>query len=566
VGRDMRDLLADCRLQDEALRSARLRIWLGAEPTFTDRLSQDAPWLSLVEGGDKERRASALLRTLSGRLASSARLIRVEGRKFPGEERTRFCLGALYRPRKLGCPPGGQDDSALEGPPLAVPAPEPDERWLTVTPDPGVVEVNLAPAPDLVCFAAHGEALYAAALEVGLSPVRFRWNGQVTDSGGGGQLTLGGPSPEESPFFQHPQLLPRLVRYLNNHPSLSYAFAPDCLGSAGQGPRPDEGVRERFEELGVALDRLAERRQVGPDELWATLAPLLVDASGNSHRAEVNVEKLWNPHLPVRGKMGLVELRALRMPATPERFLALGALFRAAAARLALKPYEEPLRDLGPDLHDRASLPLYLEQDLRAVLADLEENGFGLGPGFEAELQTPGREIARVEFAGAALSIRPAVDFWPLIGDVASQEREPVRTVDSSSERVELRVTSPGTPPGRIAAQGVELALEPAGGATHLAAVRYRAFVPHPGIHPGLGPHDPLVVEWERRGETVRVELHGWRPGGGAYDGLPADAAEAERRRRERVLVKPGRYHASRRSPSRLLTLDLRRLPVVLPT
>jgi uncharacterized protein (DUF2126 family) len=562
----MRDLVAECRIQDEALRKAGLVIWLGAEPTFTDRSSQEAPWLSQVEGGDKEERAESLLVVLATRLATSARLLRAEGRHFPGEERARFCLGVLYRALEPGLPPWVIDRTGLIGPLLPVPRSDEDERWLTVTPDPGVVEVNLAPAPDLECFAVHAEAVYAAAAEVGLSPLRFRWNGNVTDSGGGGQLTLGGPSPEESPFFKHPKLLPSLVRYLNRHPALSYAFAPDCVGSASQGPRSDEGVRERFEELGVALDRLAQRTQLGPEELWASLAPLLVDASGNSHRAEVNVEKLWNPHLPGRGKMGVVELRALRMPSTAERLLAIGALFRAVAARLAVKGYEDPLRDWGPELHDRVALPFYLEQDLRFVLGDLREHGFGLAEAFEEELLQSPPGIARIEFAGATLFIRPALDFWPLVGDVASQERATARTVDSSSERVELRVVSPGTPPGRVAAQGVEVPLEPGGGATHVAAVRYRAFVPHPGIHPGLGPHDPLVIEWERRGEAVRVELHGWRPAGGGYDKLPGDATEAERRRRERTIIRPGRFHVAKLAPSRLITLDLRRLPTALPT
>jgi uncharacterized protein (DUF2126 family) len=539
----VRDLLAECRAQDDALRSAGLGIWLGAEPTFTDACSQDPHWLWMADGGDKQERAEALLRGLAGRLGGSVRVAPVEGRRYPGEDRPRFCVAAWY------VPPGAAA-----------------ERSLNVVPDPGVVEVNLAPAPDLETFAAHAFAVYAAAAEVGLSPERFRWNGHAGDSGGGGQITLGGPTPEGSPFFRHPRLLPSLVRYLNHHPALSYAFAPECVGSAGQGPRPDEGVRERFDELGVALDRLAQRGAPGPEELWASLAPLLVDASGNTHRAEVNVEKLWNPHVPVRGRMGVVELRALRMPRTPVRLLALGALFRGLAARLAREPFEEPLLDWGPELHDRASLPHWMEQDLREVLEDLEEHGFGLGKGLRAELAPEAPEVACVELAGATMRVRRAPEFWPLVGDVASQEESTARVVDSSSERVEISVSSPGTPPGSVAAQGVEVPLETAGGPLYVAAVRYRAFAPRPGLHPGLGPHDPLVLEWVRRGEALRVELHGWKPGGGGYDALPVDAAEAERRRRERVVIRPGRFRNPLRFPGSRLTLDLRRLPAALPT
>jgi len=537
------DLAAECRFQDEALDASDLEIWLGAEPTFTDRASQAPHWLWQAEGGDKEERAAALLQELLARLAGSFRLERPEGRLYPGEERPRFCLGAAYVPHGGGA-----------------------ERWLTVAPDPAVVEVNLAPAPDLATFAEHARAVYAAAAAVGLSPERFRWNGHAGDSGGGGQVTLGGPTPERSPFFVHPSLLPSLVRYLNHHPSLSYAFAPECVGSAGQGPRPDEGVRERFDELGVALERLRQRQSPGPEEIWSSLAPLLVDASGNTHRAELNVEKLWNPHLPGRGRMGVVELRALRMPSSPERLVAVGALFRAVAARLAVAPFEEPLLDWGPELHDRASLPHWLARDGDEVLRDLEVHGFTLGRGLRAALAPDGSEVVRLDLAGATLAIRRAPDFWPLLGDVASQEGRTARLVDASSERLELLVSSPGTPPGRIAAQGVEVVLEAAGGPLHVGAVRYRAFAPSPGLHPGLGPHDPLVVEWERRGEAIRVELHGWKPGGGAYEGLPADGEEAARRRKERVVVRPGRFRTPLRAPSARLTLDLRRLPAVLPT
>ncbi|MEI7703155.1 MAG: transglutaminase family protein [Deltaproteobacteria bacterium] len=539
----MQELLAECRAQDDALRGAGLEIWLGAEPTFTDRSSQDPHWLWMAEGGDKEERAAALLGELVGRLSAAFRREQPEGRLYPGEEKPRFCMGAAYLPRGGG-----------------------SERRLTIAPDPGVIEVNLAPAPDLVTFAEHAGAVYAAAAAVGLSPERFRWNGNAGDSGGGGQLTLGGPTPERSPFFVRPRLLPSLVRYLNHHPSLSYAFAPECVGSAGQGPRPDEGVRERFDELAVALDRLAMREASGPEDLWNALAPLLVDASGNAHRAEVNVEKLWNPHLPGRGRMGVVELRALRMPHAPERLLALGALFRAVAARLARAPFEEPLLDWGPELHDRASLPVSLAGDLADVIRDLAEHGLAPGRRLQSWLAPEAPEVARVELSGAVLTVRRAPEFWPLLGDVASQEGSTARLVDASSDRLELLVNSPGTPPGSLSAQGVEVGLDAAGGPLHVGAVRYRAFAPRPGLHPGLGPHDPLVLEWERRGEAVRIELHGWKPGGGSYDGLPADGAEAERRCRERVVIRPGRPRTPLRVPSARLTLDLRRLPAALPT
>lgn len=555
-------LLAEVAAHDAALARRGLEVWIGAEPTFTDRRSQDPWWLSRAEGGDKERRARALLDALSRRLAGPVRLARVCGRQYPGEPAPRFCLGALFgrRGEPSGVPPSEVD---LDGEPGPVPAPGDSEAWLTATPDPGVVEVNMAPAHDLAAFAAWTAATYASAAEAGLSPLRFRYNGDVTDSGGGGQLTFGGPSPERSPFFLRPQLLPRLVRYLNRHPSLSYAFAPECVGSASQGPRPDEGVRERFEELPVALEQLASRgERTTPDELWAALAPLLVDSAGNSHRAELNVEKLWNPWLPGRGRLGVIELRSLRMPGTPERLVALAALFRALCARLATARYEEPLLDWGAQLHELFGLPWFQRRDLQNVLDDLEAHELGLGPLLTAELLRPPERVARLELEGAALEMAPALAFWPLLGDVASQERSGARLVDSSSSRLEILVTAPpGTSAGRVAAGGWRVPLHalPGGGRTQLGSVLYRAFTPRPGLHPGLEAHDPLLIDWERGGRRLRVELHGWIPTGGAYEGLPADEEEAGRRRRERVVVSPGHATEVRSGRATGFLLDLRR-------
>ena len=560
-----RELVEELREQDAILRARRVEIWLGSEPTFTDRRSDAAWWLSAAEGGDKRERAQALLLALAPRLDGAVTLQPSPGRHFPGEPAPRFALAARLR---RGAPGGCTVLHPLDGPAVPLTPADgeaaPTETLLTVTPDPGVIEVNGAPAPDLETFYRESLAIFSAAEACGLSPVRYRYNGQVSDSGGGGQITLGGPTPATSPFFRHPGLLARLVRYLCNHPALSYAFAGDCVGSASQGPRPDEGARERFEELQVAVDRLEARgAHVTPQELWASLAPLLVDASGNSHRAELNVEKLWNPWLPGRGQLGLAELRALRMAPTAAHLAAVAALFRALAARLQAAPYDEPLADWGAALHDQLALPSRLEADLRGVLEDLESRGVGLGPRLCALLLERPEPLAEVKLGRAVLTVSPAAEFWPLLGDVASQELAPSRLVDSSCARVEVSVALPrGAAPGRIGVAGWEVPLQLVdGGKRHLAAVRYRAWVPRPGLHPGLPAHDPLVLTWEREGERVAVELHGWLPGGGVYAGLPGDDDEARRRRRERVRVVPCGPITLRPPPlGAALTLDLRRL------
>jgi len=536
-------LLAELSEQDAVLRHRRLEVWIGAEPTFTVRNSQEPWWLTQAEGGDKLDRARALLADLAPRLPSRPQLLDLPGRHFEGEPAPRFCLGARFR---RGRSPGEA------------------EVQLTVTPDPGVVEVNTAPAPDLATFYTDAEAIYAAAGAAGLSAVRWRYNGRGSDSGGGGQLTFGGPTADGSPFFRHPALLPRLIRFLCNHPSLSYAFASDCVGSASQGPRPDEGVRERFEELQVAVDRLEARGDhLAPPELWETLAPLLVDASGNSHRAELNVEKLWNPHLPGRGRLGLVELRSLRMPSSAGRLAAMAALFRALVARLVTVPYLDPLADWGASLHDQLALPTFLDEDLRGVLEDLAAHGLGLGTATTALLLERPEPLAEVKVDRTTLTVLPALEFWPLLGDVASQERAGARLVDASIERVEVRISHDrGADPGRLGADGWEVPLTSAdSGRRHVAGLRYRAFLPRPGLHPGLPAQDPLVLTWEREGHRTGIELHGWIPGGGTYPGLPWDDVEARRRCRERVRIhEAGRLTLRRPLAGGGVTLDLRRL------
>ncbi|MET0384758.1 MAG: transglutaminase family protein [Polyangiales bacterium] len=560
-------LLADVQKHDLAVARSGLKIWIGSEPTFTNARSQQPCWISEASGGEKEAHAQALLAAIAPRLPGPVQLLRVPGRLYPGETEPRFCYGALFgrRGAASGVIPSLQHLESGELAPM--PVLDESQAWLTVTPDPAVVEVNMAPAPNLSRFARWVFTVYAAAEEAGLSATRYRYNGDITDSGGGGQITLGGPSPERSPFFLRPQLLPSLVRYANRHPSLSYLFAPACCGSASQGPRADEGVRERFDELPLALDYLAARGDAAtPEELWGTLGPLLVDATGCAHRAELNIEKLWNPSFAGRGQLGLVELRALRMPSRPERLIALAALFRAIAARLAKAPYYEPLADWGSQLHDAISLPWNLERDLEQVLNDLDAHGFGLGRRLRAELIERPEPITVLTHHSATLELQPAISFWPLLGDAAGQAAQGARWVDSSAQRVQVLVTAPrGTPLGEVGANGCRVPLQPltasAGQDRALGSVVYRAFVPVSGLHPAIAANDPWVLEWHRGGTCLRAEVHSWLPGGGLYDGLPRSPLEAHERRQQRVVLSSG-------TPTKLCTtiasgsLDLRYLNV----
>ena len=480
------------------------------------------------------------------------------------------CLGAVAAAANESDLPG----LVIQGFPPPVDA---TVAWSTITPDPAVIEVNQSPYPDTAAFLAASRELYAVANGVGLSPCRLQYNGTVSDSGGGGQFTLGGPSPGDSPFFAAPGLLPRLVRYLNNHPALSYLFAPDYVGSSSQSPRPDEGVRESFNELELALEQLARNPAPTPDFLWRSLSPFLTDPSGNPHRSELNVEKLWNPYLPGRGCLGLVEFRAFRMSQTPERAAAIAAMLRAIAAMLAVRDGAKQLVHWGDELHDRFALPFYLLQDLQAVFRDLTDAGLGLGPPVEKQLcEDAGRERWQYQFEGVQLEVEKALEFWPLVGDVASQEAGGSRLVDSSTARVQVLLCAVG--PGALPVEGWQLRVGDyevplrqeagPGGTVRVTGLRFRDFKPWHGLHPGLEAQGPIrcVLSHPELAHALEAELHGWQPQGRPYPGLPVDLAAAAARRAERLVTR--RIDSRALPPSTVppaaalsaYSLDLRRL------
>ncbi len=555
-------LSASFEMHDELLARRSIDVWVGAEPTFTRADSTDPAWIGAPDGDDKLARAHALATALAEATPGASSLTRVIGRQFPDEDSPRFAFGLRWGERTLL-----QHRCAVDAAPEVPPTQLDGDHYLTVTPDPGVVEVNMAPCATIADFAAQTARIYRAARAAGLSPTRARFNGDVVDSGGGGQITLGGSSPQTSPFIRYPHVLPALIRYINNHPSLSYWFANECVGSASQGPRPDEGVRERYDELGLSLsylERLADAGELTPDQLWTVLGPLLVDSSGNSHRAELNVEKLWNPHITPHGtrhgKLGVVELRAIRMPERPTMLAALAALLRSIVARLVVSDYRAPLVDWHDELHDRFALPAALALDLRRVLGDLDEHGLGVPTALRRELEAFRPPGIACRLGAATLVLRPALEFWPLVGDVASQERSGARIVDASTQRWEISIE--GTGPERIAVNGKWATLHALGDDIRAVGVRRRVYQPSPGFHAGLPITDPLVVEWTHDGRAQRIELWAWKRDGGPYDGLPADETDALARRQDRIRVTvPDDFIDATGywSTARSFTIDLRR-------
>ncbi|MEJ2308470.1 MAG: transglutaminase family protein [Gammaproteobacteria bacterium] len=446
--------------------------------------------------------------------------------------------------------------------------------WSTLTPDPAVVEINAAPATRTREFLDASRILYEAADVEGLSAYRLHYNGDLSDSGGGGQFTLGGPTPGQSPFFEQPLLLPRMIRYFIRHPALSYWFAPSYVGSFSQSPRPDENVRESFSELAVALQQLSGTAE--PEYIWRSLSPFLVDTSGNAHRSELNIEKLWNPYQPGRGCLGLVECRAFSMPPDAERAAAIAALLRAIVAMLSREDSAPELVNWSSELHDRFALPFYLRQDLEQVLEDLASAGFGLGkPIVQQLLDDARRHIGHTEAGGCRLEVDHAIEFWPLLGDAASQEGVSSRLVDASTRRIQLSLRPANDDPGdlqewQLSAGGYRLPMrteQDERGVLLVAGLRYRSFVPWIGLHPGIGQQSPVVLTLvpPGNGYALRVTLHEWQPQAEPYDGLPATLEEAENRREERFVVEhipAGSVPQMTEPPEEAITehcLDLRR-------
>ncbi len=415
------------------------------------------------------------------------------------------------------------------------------QRCVVVTPDPGVIEVNMAPVsswPELVDVMT---ALYDDARETRLSTEKFALDGTYTGTGGGCHLTLGGPGPADSPLLRRPDLLRSLVTFWQHHPSLSYLFAGRFVGPTSQSPRVDEGRHESLYELEIAfaeLDRLGER--VSPWHVDRMLRHLLVDVTGNTHRAEFCIDKLFNPDSE-RGRLGIVELRGFEMPPHARMALVQALLVRALVARFWREPYARPLVRWGTELHDRFLLPWWVTTDIGDVVDDLQAHGYR----FERSWLDPFLEfrfprLGSVTVAGVSLELRAAIEPWHVLGEEVD-EGGTARYVDSSVERLQVRVE--GLTEGRfvVTCNRVPVPLQPTGTpGTFVAGIRYRAWKPPSALHPTIGVHAPLVFDlldrWSGRslgGCTYYVS----HPGGLAYERFPINANEAEARRSSRFIA-----------------------------
>ena len=414
------------------------------------------------------------------------------------------------------------------------PPEDPRLTKLVVAPDPGVVEVNVHPASNWRDIVDNYTTLFDLAKESQLGTNKFMVDGRHTGTGGGNHITLGGTTPAESPLLRRPDLLRSFVNFWQNHPGLSYLFSSAFIGPTSQAPRVDEGRPDMLYELEIAFAQLDRHPDPTPWVVDRLFRNLLIDVTGNTHRAEFCIDKLYSPDSS-SGRLGILEMRGFDMPPHRDMCLTQLLLIRALTAAFWKQPYRRPLIRWGTALHDKFLLHHYVREDLREVCDYLKEAGFDfalewLEPFFEFRFPV----LGQIRQGDTDLELRSAIEPWHVLGEELGSMGT-ARYVDSSVERLQVKVTNFNTERYAVLCNRTEVPLSPTGfEGEYVAGVRYKAWNPPSALHPTVKPDVPLVFDiydrWNER-SIGGCTYHVTHPGGRSYDTFPVNTLEAESRR-----------------------------------
>jgi uncharacterized protein (DUF2126 family)/transglutaminase-like putative cysteine protease len=408
---------------------------------------------------------------------------------------------------------------------------------LMVTPDPGVIEVNIHPARTWDELVNNTFTLYEQARLSRLTTEKFMLDGKHTGTGGGNHITIGGPSPSDSPLLRRPDLLRSIITYWQNHPGLSYLFSSAFVGPTSQAPRIDEGRDEKLYELEIAFDEL-DRFPNPP--FWIVdrlLRNLMVDLTGNTHRAELCIDKLYSPDSS-SGRLGILEFRGFDMPPHARMSLVQNLLIRTLIAWFWKRPYRHKLVRWGTELHDKFMLSHYVREDLRQIVSDLNDAGYPFRmEWFDAFFEFRFPVYGSVQIDSINIELRAAIEPWHVLGEEMSSGGT-ARFVDSSVERLEVKITGITDSRYMLLCNGRRIPMKSTGvHGEYVAGIRYRAWQPPSALHPTIGVHSPLVFDlvdsWN--GKAIGgCTYHVSHPGGRSYETFPINAYEAESRRHSR--------------------------------